>query len=465
MDFGTSALASKATPLAPGEMRDSGGSLSGKLGQDKSAAGDGMKAVKDKKAADPPTESGANGMVATIAAPVWGPVTPSPVVRLGGTAGARVLTDAHAGDGPHGSTVQAAPSTLSNAAGILSPGQGEEAALQFQDEVVQGSHSDAGAVGQKTAKPLLSDPRGSILSSKPAVAAASAAPSHLDLQAMNAVVAAKQGDGSQPSLSASTIAGKPVPSAQVAPVGRPGAVTSTSHPSGSRSTVRLGDAAIGGSSNSPQGILAGQGIGSTSAAGPLPAANQGDSAGARVDGVDTHGKDAFSAMDRGGGFSPEGWTHVGTHAAEAGYQDPTLGWVGVRAEVTSGVVHASLVPSSADAAQSLNGHLAGLNAYLADHHAAVGTVTLAQPESRWSGGGQTMGQGTGSGPGAGSGQTPGQGNPQGGSAYADGRAGQSWGVGDFSTGTAGQVRAAASAAVAPSRARGFSGGEYISVRA
>jgi hypothetical protein len=63
----------------------------------------------------------------------------------------------------------------------------------------------------------------------------------------------------------------------------------------------------------------------------------------------------------------------------------------------SGGVHASLVPGSADAAQALGGHLAGLNSYLSDHHTPVETLTLAAPESGWSGpgagAGQSMGQG------------------------------------------------------------------------
>lgn len=341
-------------------------------------------------------------------------------------------------------------------------------APQFQEELGPGLSPDAGAVDQKAAKPFLSDPRGDVLTFNPTVAAASAATSHLDLSAKNAAVTAKQNDVLQLSSSAATIAEKPVSTAPAVAAGHQ--ETIAVHPSGTRSTGRTGDAARGGSSISPQSMVSGQTFASASATGPLPAANHGDSAGARVDGVDSHGKDAFSAMDGGGGFAPEGWTHVGTHAAEAGYQDPALGWVGVRAEVNSGVVHASLVPSSADAAQSLNGHLAGLHAYLADHHAAVGTVTLAQPETRWSGGGQAMGQGTGYGADGGSGQSAGQGNPQGGSAYADGRTGQSWGAGSSSTGTAGtgtaeQVRATGRTQTVSSQARGLSGGEYISVRA
>jgi hypothetical protein len=53
------------------------------------------------------------------------------------------------------------------------------------------------------------------------------------------------------------------------------------------------------------------------------------------------------------------------------------------------------VPGSADAAQALGSHLAGLNAYLAEHHTPVETLTLAAPESGSSGlSGQGAGEGT-----------------------------------------------------------------------
>jgi flagellar hook-length control protein FliK len=63
--------------------------------------------------------------------------------------------------------------------------------------------------------------------------------------------------------------------------------------------------------------------------------------------------------------------------AEAGYQDPALGWIGVRAEASGGAVHATLVPQSSDAAQALSGHMAGLHTYLAENRTPVETLTLA----------------------------------------------------------------------------------------
>ena len=112
-------------------------------------------------------------------------------------------------------------------------------------------------------------------------------------------------------------------------------------------------------------------------------------------------RETFAALDAGDAVAKPAWIHAGTQRAEAGFQDPALGWVGVRADTSGGGVHAQLVPGSADAAQALSGHLAGLNAYLAEHHTPVETLTLAAPESGWAGGqsgtggGQQMQQGAG----------------------------------------------------------------------
>jgi hypothetical protein len=77
----------------------------------------------------------------------------------------------------------------------------------------------------------------------------------------------------------------------------------------------------------------------------------------------------------------------------------------------TGGVHASLVPGSADAAQALGGHLAGLNSFLAEQHTPVETLTLAAPEGRWAGplGDQGTGQGMNQGLNQGADQNTGQG--------------------------------------------------------
>ncbi len=89
--------------------------------------------------------------------------------------------------------------------------------------------------------------------------------------------------------------------------------------------------------------------------------------------------DAFAALDNAAAPAST-WTHAGAHHAEAGYLDPSLGWVSVRADAGAAGLHAAIVPGSALAASTLGDHLAGLNAFLAEHnHAAI--VTLAPATS------------------------------------------------------------------------------------
>jgi hypothetical protein len=108
-------------------------------------------------------------------------------------------------------------------------------------------------------------------------------------------------------------------------------------------------------------------------------------------------QDTFAALDADTTAGATHWIHAGTQRAEAGFQDPALGWVGVRAEVGGTGIHAALVPGSADAAQALGGHLAGLNSYLAEQHTPVETLTLDASTDRGSqsGTGQGMQQGAG----------------------------------------------------------------------
>jgi len=112
--------------------------------------------------------------------------------------------------------------------------------------------------------------------------------------------------------------------------------------------------------------------------------------------------ETFAALDSTGNKGAPTWTHVSAHQAEAGFHDPSLGWVAVRALADAKGIHAALVPGSADAAQSLGTHLAGLHAYLTEQHTSVATLTLAAQGSQWAG--QGMGQG--------SGQNTRQGEPQ-----------------------------------------------------
>lgn len=113
-------------------------------------------------------------------------------------------------------------------------------------------------------------------------------------------------------------------------------------------------------------------------AAPAPAPSKADPAAAPA----TLPGDSFAALDREISGAAPVWVHSGAARAEAGFEDPALGWVAVRAQLDGGGVHASLVPGSTDAALALGGHLAGLNAYLAEHHAGVSAVTLSAAESR-----------------------------------------------------------------------------------
>ena len=124
-----------------------------------------------------------------------------------------------------------------------------------------------------------------------------------------------------------------------------------------------------------------------------PAANHAQAA---PSSATTTAQDTFSALDAGSAPGNPIWTHAGSHHVEAGFRDPDLGWVGVRANLSASGVHATLVPSSADAAQALSGRLAGLDAHLNEQHAQVASLSMASPGDggMGSGAGQQMQQGT-----------------------------------------------------------------------
>lgn len=117
--------------------------------------------------------------------------------------------------------------------------------------------------------------------------------------------------------------------------------------------------------------------------------------------------EAFSTLDTEGSNRVT-WVRAGAQQAEAGFEDPQLGWVSVRADVNGGTIHASLVPATADAAQVMGGHLDGLNAYLSEHHSTVETITLSAPAGRAHEEPGSQGQGMQ----RGAGQEPGQGSSQ-----------------------------------------------------
>jgi hypothetical protein len=104
-------------------------------------------------------------------------------------------------------------------------------------------------------------------------------------------------------------------------------------------------------------------------------------------------RETFAALDADAAHGAS-WLHAGAHSAEAGFEDPALGWVSVRADMAAGVVHAAVVPGTAEAAQALGSHMAGLNSYLSEQRAPVHTLTLSAP-----GGDAASNQGTGQGSG------------------------------------------------------------------
>jgi hypothetical protein len=94
-------------------------------------------------------------------------------------------------------------------------------------------------------------------------------------------------------------------------------------------------------------------------------------------------EETFTALDAGLKTGAEtrvgviNQARTGYIRAEVGYQDPALGWIEVRGESSGGVVHATVIPSTPDAAHILNAHMAGLHSYLAENRTPVETVTLA----------------------------------------------------------------------------------------
>jgi hypothetical protein len=124
--------------------------------------------------------------------------------------------------------------------------------------------------------------------------------------------------------------------------------------------------------------------------------NQPDTSVAPANNSAVQERDLFAALDEDRAAATPTWIRAGAHQLEAGFQDPEMGWVAVRAHAETNGVHAALVPSSMEAAQSLGAHLSGLNAYLSDHHSSMQPVTMTAPEARIDrqGFGQSLDQGS-----------------------------------------------------------------------
>lgn len=108
-------------------------------------------------------------------------------------------------------------------------------------------------------------------------------------------------------------------------------------------------------------------------------------------------QETMNALDAGAGNGSRAvsWAQSGRMHAEAGYQDPALGWIGVRAEVSGGAIHATVVPQSSEAAHALGAHLAGMHIYLTENRTPVETLSLAEfGGSAQQSSGQESGRGT-----------------------------------------------------------------------
>jgi hypothetical protein len=95
----------------------------------------------------------------------------------------------------------------------------------------------------------------------------------------------------------------------------------------------------------------------------------------------------FAALDTPTPSPSTLFTHAGLRHAEAGYLDPSLGWVGVRAEVSSGALHAAVLPASPQAADILGAHLPALHTYVSQQHGIESTIDMSWQNNTNAGGG------------------------------------------------------------------------------
>ena len=134
-------------------------------------------------------------------------------------------------------------------------------------------------------------------------------------------------------------------------------------------------------------------------------------------------RETFAVLDADPAIGAPALTHAGPRQAEAGFKDPDLGWVGVRAGLSGGGVHAALVPGSTQAAQELGRHMDGLNAYLTEQNTPVDSLVVDAPNHKGAAStadqGLRPGMGQGMGQGMDQGAHPGAGRDSRGQAYEE----------------------------------------------
>lgn len=101
--------------------------------------------------------------------------------------------------------------------------------------------------------------------------------------------------------------------------------------------------------------------------------------------------DTFATLDERSVPSVATWMHSSTHKVEAGYLDPSLGWIRIRADASSAGVQSSVIPSTPEAADALRGNLTELNSYLSKQSGELVSVTVSQPDGtqHWGGAGSS----------------------------------------------------------------------------
>jgi hypothetical protein len=153
-----------------------------------------------------------------------------------------------------------------------------------------------------------------------------------------------------------------IPAAQGSGSGEPASSAFALHATAATASVTGSDAF--GLARDPSSVQAANGT--AAGVGTSPAQAQGAST--------TH--QTFAALDNLDLSPTLNWAHAGTRHAEAGFEDPALGWIGVRADQIGGGVHAIVVPATAEAALALGPQMAGLNAHLAESHTPLASLFL-----------------------------------------------------------------------------------------
>ncbi len=202
--------------------------------------------------------------------------------------------------------------------------------------------------------------------------------------------AAAQGSSGPGACSAAAAGGTADANHDAGSASRPG---SNGSPSAGRNPGRSpGEASVTPGHEGGMGIAAAVGAaGGQAAAAHTAGAVEATPGANAAKGAEKSAEGAFAALDAQPNSAAVTWVHAGRDRAEAGFEDPALGWVAVRAEMGAGGVHAAIVPGTAEAAEALGGHLAGLSAHLAEQRVGVSALSMSSPNHPGNGPGNSPG--------------------------------------------------------------------------